>query len=587
MSKIKVMSEQLANKIAAGEVVEKCSSIVKELVENSIDAGAKHIDILLEEGGKKKIEVIDDGSGMDREDAKLAFQRHATSKIYKDDDLFFIDTLGFRGEALPSIASVAKVDLKTGNGEVGTHLLVEGGVFQIEETCEALKGTRFSITHLFYNTPARLKYLKSEQSELSSCVSFVERLALSKPDISFHLYHENHPMVKTSGSGNLLKTIHEIYGTQVSSKMLEFSSSSDDFDIYGYACKPEVLKSNKNQIITMVNDRIVKNYEITRAITDAYYNYKPDGKYPIVILKINTDPTLMDVNIHPTKQDIKLSKMDRLYALILNTLKDTLHQSLLIPDASLRLSSNSDVKQSIIEDKIAEEEESIVSSFSSVQEEFDFHAEEKVELPFEEEVEINPEIKRLHLTPLCQIHRTFIVAEDESGMYLLDQHAVAERINYEKVKKAIAEKQIFQTRMLIPITIEFSSSEFLTLKDHFGYLESLGFELEEFGVNTVIIKAHPTWIATGYEEETIRKMMDMIVHDESRFDQLKFQEHFIQTTACKMSIKANQDLSMEAMKELLDELFLCDNPYNCAHGRPSIMKFSNYDLDRMFKRVMN
>ena len=585
MSKIKVMSENLANKIAAGEVVEKCSSIVKELIENSIDAGARNIKICLNEGGKKLVEVIDDGSGMDRMDAKLAFQRHATSKIYKDDDLFFIDTLGFRGEALPSIASVARVDLKTGDGNTSSHIVMEGGKCLLEEACEAIKGTRITITHLFYNTPARLKYLKSEQAELSSCVSLVERLALSYPQVSFLLEHEGRVIVRTSGSNNLLKTIHEIYGSQISSKMMEFSSSNDDFDIYGYACKPEILKSNKNHMITMVNDRIVKNFEITKAINDAYYNYKPDGKFPIVVLKINTDPTLIDVNIHPTKQDIKLSKMDLLYSLILNTLKNTLQKNLLIPEAVGRMSSNSFVKQHLEEIVAQDEDRNLFSVSENQQEELNFH--EEIVPIHELEEEKNPEIKRLHLTPLCQIHRTFIVAEDESGMYLLDQHAVAERINYEKVKKSIQEKNIFKTSLLIPITLEFSSSEFLTLKESFEYLKSIGFELEEFGVNTVAIKAHPTWIATGYEEETIVKMIDMIIHDKSKFDTVRFQEHFIQTTACKMSIKANQDLSMEAMRELLDELFLCDNPYNCAHGRPSIMKFSNYDLDRMFKRVMN
>ena len=383
MSKIKVMSEKLANKIAAGEVVEKCSSIVKELTENSIDAGAKQIKICLVEGGKKLIEVIDDGSGMDREDAKLSFQRHATSKIYKDDDLFFIDTLGFRGEALPSIASVARVDLKTGDGSIGSHIVIEGGKFLLEETCEALKGTRISITHLFYNTPARLKYLKSDQAELSSCVSFVERLALSHVQISFLLEHEGRPIVKTSGSNQLLKTIHEIYGSQVSSKMMEFSASNDDFDIYGYACKPELLKSNKNHILTFVNDRMVKNYELTKAINDAYYNYKPDGKYPIVILKINTDPTLIDVNIHPTKQDIKLSKMEDLCQLIKNTLDRVLNKNLLIPEAIGRMSSNSFVKQTLEED-IAKEESAFIEIAPSTeysQETFEFH--EEIELPFE------------------------------------------------------------------------------------------------------------------------------------------------------------------------------------------------------------
>ena len=316
MNRIRVMDETLANKIAAGEVVEKCSSIVKELCENSIDAGATRIDVTLLEGGKKLIEVMDDGIGMNKEDAHLAFQRHATSKIYKDDDLFFIDTLGFRGEALPSIASVSRTEMNTSDGEVGTHIIIEGGRLICEESGPLKKGTKIKITNLFYNTPARLKYLKSEQSELASCVSFLERLALSHPKIAFSLNHDGHDIVRTSGSGDLLKTIHEIYGLSVSSKMIKVQNSNDDFDLFGYIGKPEILKSNRNHMIVIVNDRVIKNYEINKAINDAYYTYKPDIKFPIVILNIYTDPTLVDVNIHPTKQDIKIGKMDILYDLM-------------------------------------------------------------------------------------------------------------------------------------------------------------------------------------------------------------------------------------------------------------------------------
>ena len=424
MTKIRVMDETLANKIAAGEVVEKCSSIVKELVENSIDAHAKVIMIRLEEGGKKLIEVTDDGDGMSHEDAMLAFQRHATSKIYKDDDLFFIDTLGFRGEALPSIASVSRTEMKTSDGSVGTHIIIEGGKLLKQEMSDARKGTTIKVTNLFYNTPARLKYLKSEQSELASCVSFVERLALSHPEISFTLTHENSVVVKTSGRNDLLKTIHEIYGLQVSSRMLEVSSSCDDFDLYGYVCKPEILKSNRNHMITLVNDRIVKNIDINRAINDAYYTYKPDIKYPIVVLKITTDPTLVDVNIHPTKQDIKLSKMDVLYDLIVKTIKNALYQALLVPDAMERIPVSNPIKQEIVENKIEENDEEY--NKESTQTTFDFAATEE---DSKEPVVVNPEMKKLKLYPVGVAHGTYIIAEDDNGVYLIDQHAAQERVN--------------------------------------------------------------------------------------------------------------------------------------------------------------
>ena len=583
MTKIKVMDETLANKIAAGEVVEKCSSIVKELVENSIDAHAKSIIINLEEGGKKLIEVIDDGDGMNEEDAILAFQRHATSKIYKDDDLFFIDTLGFRGEALPSIASVSKTDLRTSDGGVGTHIIIEGGKLLENTPSDSRKGTSVKITNLFYNTPARLKYLKSDQSELASCVSFVERLALSHPEIAFNLNHGGSLVVKTSGSNDLLKTIHEIYGLQVSSRMLEVRATSDDFDLYGYVCKPEILKSNRNHMIVIVNDRIVRNMDINRAINDAYYTYKPDIKYPIVVLKITTDPTLVDVNIHPTKQDIKLSKMDVLYDLIVTTIKKALYQALLVPDAIERIPVSNPVKTEVVENIVKEREEEYNKDMTQTT--FDFvRGEEDTQ---EEETVVNPEMKKLKLYPVGVAHGTYIIAEDETGIYLIDQHAAQERVNYERNMRALKAKEVHTTELLFPITIELSGSEFLTVKKEVPHLQELGFDIEEFGMNTFVIKAHPTWLREGYEEESIRRIIDLIVGGISSIDPVKFNESIAITLACKMSIKANMHISHEAQEELLNELCACDNPYNCPHGRPTIIKFSIYDLERMFKRSMN
>ena len=583
MTKIKVMDETLANKIAAGEVVEKCSSIVKELVENSIHPHPKSLIINLEEGGKKLIEVIDDGDGMNKEDALLAFQRHATSKIYKDDDLFFIDTLGFRGEALPSIASVSKTDLRTSDGGVGTHIIIEGGKLLENTPSDSRKGTSVKITNLFYNTPARLKYLKSDQSELASCVSFVERLALSHPEIAFNLNHGGSLVVKTSGSNDLLKTIHEIYGLQVSSRMLEVRATSDDFDLYGYVCKPEILKSNRNHMIVIVNDRIVRNMDINRAINDAYYTYKPDIKYPIVVLKITTDPTLVDVNIHPTKQDIKLSKMDVLYDLIVTTIKKALYQALLVPDAIERIPVSNPVKTEVVENIVKEREEEYNKDMTQTT--FDFvRGEEDTK---EEEVVVNPEMKKLKLYPVGVAHGTYIIAEDETGIYLIDQHAAQERVNYERNMRALKAKEVHTTELLFPITIELSGSEFLTVKKEVPHLQELGFDIEEFGMNTFVIKAHPTWLREGYEEESIRRIIDLIVGGISHIDPVKFNESIAITLACKMSIKANMHISHEAQEELLNELCACDNPYNCPHGRPTIIKFSIYDLERMFKRSMN
>lgn len=582
MSKIQVMSEALANKIAAGEVVEKISSVVKELCENSIDAHAKSIIVSLLDGGLKKVEVIDDGDGMDRSDAVLAFGRHATSKLLRDDDLFFIDTLGFRGEALPSIASVSKVVLKTCANDLGTLLEIKGGHQERLEDADARIGTSIMVTDLFYNTPARLKYLKSEASELAGCVSLIERLALSHDTIAFTLTNNEKVLVRTTGSGNLHKCIHEIYGLNVSSKMVEIKNSNDDFDVYGYVCKPEILKSNRNHFITMVNDRVVKNYDINRAINDAYYTYKPDTKFPIVILKINTDPTLIDVNIHPTKQDIKLSKINELYDLIYNTIKDALYKTLLIPDAVKKPEYN-EIKDNYVEHFVKEVEKETDEYKESSQVALDLSYEEEKESP----VIVNEELKSLVLYPVGVALGTYIIAQNEEGVYLIDQHAAQERVNYERYLKALKESVVSTTGLLFPITIELSSSEFLIVKNNLEVLLNMGFKVEEFGVNTFVFKEHPTWLKSGYEEESIHKIIDILIGNNGKFDRVKFNEHIAITLACKMSIKANMHIGPEAVEELLNELVCCDNPYNCPHGRPTIIKFSIYDLERMFKRVMN
>ena len=586
MTKIKVMSDNLANKIAAGEVIEKCASVVKEVVENSIDAGADSIKVTLENGGLTNITVTDNGIGMESEDALLAFQRHATSKLLREDDLFFINTLGFRGEALPSIASVSEVDLITCAKDVGTHIHIKGGKLEINEPSDARKGTIISVSNLFYNTPARLKYLKSEQYELSQIIYFIEKLVLSYPNIKFELSNNDKILVKTSGSDNLLKTIHEVYGLTISSKMLEINAENEDFKISGFICRPEILKSNRNDMNVFVNGRLVKNYDINKSINDAYYNYKPEKKYPIVVINIETDPTLIDVNIHPTKQDIKIAKYEELNSLINKTISEVLHNTLLVQDASLRLSPTNEIKEELTIPKVMEEESSyeeevkIEPKEETVQTTFDFTT-------TEEDTVVNPEMKSLELYPIGQIHGTFIVAENDNGMFLIDQHAAAERVNYEKIKKQFKEKDYYQVNLLIPITIEYPASDYTKIKENLDYLKELGFEIEEFGINTINITAHPSWINNDYAEETIRTILEMIITDKSKFDPTKFEERLIQTTACKMSITANTKMSQEEMEDLLHQLAQCDNPYNCAHGRPSIMKFRNYELDRMFKRAMN
>ncbi len=590
------MNEVLANKIAAGEVIERVSSVVKELVENSIDANAKSIKIDLIDSGIKSLSVTDDGVGMDREDAKLAFSRHATSKLLKDDDLFFINTLGFRGEALPSIASVSKVRLKTSTGGVGTEIIINGGKLISVNDSDARRGTLFTVSDLFYNTPARLKYLKSDSTELSSIVMYIEKLSLAHPEIKFNLTNNGKDIVSTSGSGNLLKTIHEIYGYVVSSNMISINASNEDYDIYGYVCKPSVLKSNRNHMTTIVNGRIVKNIELNKVINDAYYTYKPDIKYPVVILTINTDPTIIDVNIHPTKQDIKFSKMDELKKLVYETIKESLYKALLIPKIEVKeVKNNNEIvipKVDNIDNEVIEYNEVpeyVINKDLSVKDEqvkFDFKKVSNEVLENSESIVHNEKIKKLELYPCGLVMGTYIVCENENNMFLIDQHAAQERVNYERYLKYLREKEIHKTDMLIPYTIELTPSDYIKFMERSNVLTEMGFDIEEFGLNTIVVKSHPTWLLSGYENESIQRLVELVINDYN-IDRIKFYDNISKTLACKMSVKGNTRINMEQMQSIIDDLVLCDNPYNCPHGRPTIITFTKYELERMFKRVMN
>lgn len=594
MNKIHVMNETLANKIAAGEVIERVSSVVKELVENSIDAKAKSIKVDLINSGIEKLVVTDDGVGMNREDAKLAFSRHATSKLLKDDDLFFINTLGFRGEALPSIASVSKVKLKTSTGSIGTEVIIHGGKLISVNDSDARTGTRFEVADLFYNTPARLKYLKSDTTELSYISMFIEKLALAHPEIKFDLKNNNKNIISTSGSNNLLKTIFELYGYVVSSNMIKINASNDDYDIDGYICKPSILKSNRNHITTLVNGRIVKNVELNKAINDGYYTYKPDIKYPIVILNINTDPTIIDVNIHPTKQDIKFSKQNELNNLVTNTIKDALYKSMLIPKVEVKEIKNSneiDIMKDYKDKFKPQVKEYVVNKELKVlndeQVKFDFKKVENVVKDNKsDEKEKNIEIKKLELYPCGLVMGTYIVCENETSMYLIDQHAAQERVNYERYLRYLREQEINTIDLLIPITIELTPSDYLKFNERKEILINMGFGISEFGINTIMIYSHPTWLLVGYEKESIEKLVDLLINDYN-IDRIKFNDSIAKTLACKMSVKGNTRINMEQMQKIIDDLVLCDNPYNCPHGRPTIITFTKYELEKMFKRVMN
>ncbi len=584
MGKIKIMDELLANKIAAGEVVEKCASVVKELVENSIDAGSTEIKIELIDAGTKEIKVIDNGSGMEKEDAILAFSRHATSKITTDEDLYHINTLGFRGEALASIASVSRIVLQTSTGDIGTIVELEGGKIINVTKGDARKGTIITVRDLFYNTPARLKYMKSIHSELANITSFVNKIALSHPNIKFVLSNNGNVLLNTDGTGDLLKTIKAIYGIDVVKKMLEIKGSNDDYEIYGYITLPEVTRSNRNHMITLVNGRVIRSNELNKIINDSYHTYKPDEHYPIVVLNIYVDPTLIDVNIHPTKQDIKFSKMESLKSLINELISKTLEQAVLIPKAKIKdqeskQSINTNVIQETLDlNRVIEEKtykqtsnDDLIVSDNNIN---------TFEIKIEKTKETLPE-----LYPIGLVHGTYIVCQNELGMYLIDQHAANERINYELYKEKLGNPTKDSISLLFPITIELTNDEFIIFKQNKDILVDMGFVIEEFGLNSIIVKVHPTWLPKNYEERAIKKVVELITMKEKDFDIEKFNEKLAINLSCKLSIKANENISIEEMEKLIDDLRKCNNPYNCPHGRPTIIYYSKYDLEKMFKRT--
>lgn len=587
MSKIKVMSENLANKIAAGEVVEKCVSVIKELVENSIDAGSKNIKIELLEAGVREMKVTDDGIGMDSEDAKMAFLPHATSKLIRDEDLFHISSLGFRGEALPSIASVSEVMLKTSTGEVGTIIHLKGGNIIKTEAGDARTGTVVTVSNLFYNTPARLKHLGSLYAELANVTDYIHKIALSHPDISFTLINDGKIIFETDGSNNQLKVIKEIYGVDIAKKMIEINAENEDYEVSGYVSMPEVTKSNRNHLMTLVNGRVVRNTDLNRVINDAYHTYKPEDKYPIVVININVDPTLIDVNIHPTKMDIKFSKFEELKELIDTEIKAKLNSTRLIPKIEVKKEPVRFYQEQSL--NLTRNEEVLPDGTKKVEEVTDLYQESIIltSEEYEEPEKIESDNKIPEMYPVGLVKGTYIICQNELGMYMIDQHAAKERVNYERYVKELGNPKVDTISMLLPITVELPYNEFLVVKQNIELLHNMNFEVEELGTNTLLFRAHPVWLPQGYEEAAIRKICDLIITKEKDFSVEKFNEAIAITMSCKLAIKANENISHSEMEALIDELRKCKNPYTCPHGRPTVIFYSNYELEKLFKRAMN
>ena len=707
MGKINILSAELSNKIAAGEVVERPSSVVKELVENSIDAGSTNIKVIIKEFGIQQIRIIDNGSGISNDDLARAFLRHATSKISADYDLFHIETLGFRGEALASISSVSKVTIKSCAGEAqGKILVLEGGKVVSEEYYAPIKGTDLSVENLFYNTPARLKYLRNPHTEQANITNIIHKFALSYPNVAFELHVDGKITFKTYGDGDVHKILSKIYNMGVARNMIEFSGSNDDYKVFGYISVPEETRASKNYINIFINGRYIKNYGIQNAIIDAYGTLLMINRYPLCVINIEMDPILLDVNVHPTKQEVRLSKEAELIRLIKEVIAERLSNYTYIPQGmnnvltkkekakieKINFLDELDNKFGDVEDKNIFSEEKkepevdleVELSFPDTQEEVASHVIQEDELlfggdlltnsreektpvqskentsnqrsktqriksdlpdlsysshprdnrnkfgdkPTKKEIEnfmnfskkednasyddrtekvvsnvvkddshfneikdakiVQDDDTKVRTLPdlkvLAQIFKTYILSEADNKLFLIDQHAAAERYNYEKLQREFIERKNYKKQMLIPLMFDFSVEEAAEVRNNLEKFEELGIVFEEFGDNSYVVREFPGWI-----EEDEEQMIKIIVEKVLRKNNITFNElrnDAIAMASCKMSIKANQVLTDVEMNKVISDLYECKNPFTCPHGRPIITKMEKKDLEKMFKRIV-
>ena len=598
MNRINLMSPELANMIAAGEVIERPSSVIKELVENSIDAKATRIEVDIYDVGRKLIRVKDDGFGMSREDAKLAFKRHASSKVKSVYDLMRITSLGFRGEALPSIASVSNVILLTSDGEEGTKIALSPSK-EMEVSDAALrKGTTFEIRDLFFNTPARMKYLKSDKTENASSIEVMEHLSMCYSDVSFVLRIDGKTIFETTGRGDLKEVIALIYGKEVAKKLLEVSFEGEGYSFSGYIGEPSISYSTRYDILNFLNRRSVYVPKVQKAFIDAYKDYLPPSRYPFVAVNFSVDYSLVDVNVHPTKREVRLSIEEEVASNVYKEVKRSLlltRQSFVsssISGATLTLEQptlKEDDFANIFEENEKKQPQEAFKDVVTLFDEFDKEENEnyiKDSLIIEDDVSPRFESKTNFpsLTLIGQVFDTYLLAQGEDGLYFIDQHAAAERINFEKCEDDFNSSSS-RVVPLIPLVIELPYSSLTNYdKEHILALESLNIYTSSFGGNAIKVDEIPSYLSEEDDESVLRDIILSTLKG-NKVDIASLKRLSIASRACKMSLKANRLLTREEQLRLLKNLAKCRNPLNCPHGRPTIVKVSKYDLEKMFKRT--
>ncbi|MCD8914731.1 DNA mismatch repair endonuclease MutL [Staphylococcus simulans] len=642
MGKIKELQTSLANKIAAGEVVERPGSVVKELLENALDAKASEINIEVKQSGIESIRVVDNGTGIEEDDLHLVFHRHATSKLNEDSDLFHIRTLGFRGEALASISSVAKVTLRTcTDGQNGHEIYAEDGAIINQKPAKAKQGTDILVESLFYNTPARLKYVKSLYTELGKITDIVNRMAMSHPDVRFTLVSDGKTLIKTNGSGRTNEVMAEIYGMKVAKDLVHITGDTSDYHLEGFVAKPEHSRSNRHYISIFINGRYIKNFILNKAILEGYHTLLTIGRYPICYINIEMDPILVDVNVHPTKLEVRLSKEEQLYQLIVEKIQDAFKDKILIPhndenklhkknkvletfeqqkldfekrQAEQKADDNTEDRTNESQNDNAATDHNAGQNDSHVAEtndSTDYQNAQKAVLSdldayetndFDTEAEddnINetgqiqdvretqnaqPKHRVPYMEVVGQVHGTYIIAQNETGMFMIDQHAAQERIKYEYFRDKIGEVTNEVQNLLLPMTFHFSKDEQMIINEFKDELDKVGVHLEPFGSHDYIVNSYPVWFPKEEAQEIIQDMVEYVL-DHKKVDIKKIREAAAIMMSCKKSIKANHYLRNHEMADLIDQLREMEDPFTCPHGRPIIISFSNYEMERLFKRI--
>ncbi|MBR6712545.1 MAG: DNA mismatch repair endonuclease MutL [Selenomonadaceae bacterium] len=595
MANVKLLDTSTINKIAAGEVVERPASVVKELVENAIDAGARRIEIEIQNGGKALIRVTDDGTGMSREDAALSVKRHATSKLSTAADLQRITTLGFRGEALPTIAAVSKFTLQTRRpeDELGTKIKIDGGKLQDTHEIGCKVGSTVLVEELFFNTPARLKFLKSTPTEANKIHDFIVKLALSRPNVAFRFINGNRTALATPGNGNLLDTLSAIYGTELTDSLLTLKRDDDNLKLAGYVTKPNILKSYRGWQTFIINGRVVENRTISKAVDEAYKSLIPKTGFPLAIVIIDVPQSSIDVNVHPQKIELKFDDEGKIFKAVYHAVRQAVEGKDDTPEHDLTEVAAApetphfeqlDLSQELQEPppkKTSERKKKPKDDFDL---EKTLPPVEPKELPKSQPKVESPK-KSFELEPIGQVARCYIVAQGGNDLYLVDQHAAHERILFDRLSNYA--ERIPAQGLLIHRVMKFDSREAELIEKNLSVFAELGFTLEPSGNNEFRLIEVPLDAADTDAEDLLRGIITEIFDGVNEADDIakKIRQAMLATTACKAAIKAGQELNFRQMEILLNELSTTAHPHTCPHGRPTIIKFTADDLAKMFKRT--